>query len=70
MSCTQLIRVCEAEFRLFLKLFDREPTDPLFSFHGDTGDDEGNDLSDDQDEDGNENAFECVCLYSIRVGCC
>lgn len=57
MSCTQLIRVCEAEFRLFLKLFGREPTDPLFSFHGD---DDGNDLGDEQDEDGNENAFEYV----------
>jgi hypothetical protein len=59
-SCTQLIRVCESEFRLFLKLFGREPTDPLFSFHNNAGNDDGDDLSDDQDEDGNENAFEYV----------
>lgn len=52
-SCTQLIKVCEAEFRLYLKLFDREPTDSLFSFHGDDEED-----SDSRDQDGNDNAFE------------
>jgi hypothetical protein len=31
-SGSYLVRVCEAEFRLFMKLFGREPSDPLFVF--------------------------------------
>ncbi|KAL3660863.1 hypothetical protein V7S43_014265 [Phytophthora oleae] len=53
-TCAQLLKVCEAEFRLFLKLFGHDPSDELFTFSG-------VDLSlgeDDQDEDENENAFE------------
>lgn len=55
-SCTQLLKVCEAEFRLFLKLFGHDPSDELFTFSGgDIGLGE-----DDQSEDDNENAFEYV----------
>ncbi|KAG1698007.1 hypothetical protein DVH05_015491 [Phytophthora capsici] len=53
-TCAQLLKVCEAEFRLFLKLFGHDPSDELFTFSGvDLGLGE-----DDQDEDENENAFE------------
>ncbi|POM74287.1 Conserved oligomeric Golgi complex subunit [Phytophthora palmivora] len=53
-SCAQLLKVCEAEFRLFLKLFGHDPSDELFTFSG-------VDMSlgeDGQGEDDNENAFE------------
>ncbi|KAG6957253.1 hypothetical protein JG688_00011049 [Phytophthora aleatoria] len=53
-SCAQLLKVCEAEFRLFLKLFGHDPSDELFTFSG-------VDMSlgeDAQGEDDNENAFE------------
>ncbi|OWZ19779.1 Conserved oligomeric Golgi complex subunit [Phytophthora megakarya] len=53
-SCAQLLKVCEAEFRLFLKLFGHDPSDELFIFSGvDMGLGEG-----DEDDDDNENAFE------------
>ncbi|KAF4131568.1 Sec34-like family [Phytophthora infestans] len=54
-SCAQLLKVCEAEFRLFLKLFGHDPSDELFNFSGvDTS------LGDDDALGGedNENAFE------------
>ncbi|ETI37120.1 hypothetical protein F443_16860 [Phytophthora nicotianae P1569] len=53
-SCAQLLKVCEAEFRLFLKLFGHDPSDELFTFSG-------VDMSlgeDAQGEEDNENAFE------------
>ncbi|KAG6583229.1 Conserved oligomeric Golgi complex subunit [Phytophthora cinnamomi] len=53
-SCAQLLKVCEAEFRLFLKVFGHDPSDELFTFSG-------GDMTlgeDDQSEDDNENAFE------------
>ncbi|KAE9031806.1 hypothetical protein PR001_g9274 [Phytophthora rubi] len=53
-SCAQLLKVCEAEFRLFLKLFGHDPSDELFTFSGG-----GLTLGeDDQSEEDNENAFE------------
>ncbi|RLN46319.1 hypothetical protein BBO99_00004159 [Phytophthora kernoviae] len=55
-SCAQLLKVCEAEFRLFLKLFGHDPSDELFVF---TGGEIGALGDDDQvDDDDNENAFE------------
>ncbi|KAE9350252.1 hypothetical protein PF008_g6534 [Phytophthora fragariae] len=53
-SCAQLLKVCEAEFRLFLKLFGHDPSDELFTFSG-VGIPLG---EDDQSEEDNENAFE------------
>ncbi|RLN55411.1 hypothetical protein BBJ28_00023375 [Nothophytophthora sp. Chile5] len=55
-SCAQLLKVCEAEFRLFLKLFGREPSDELFVVAG------GSSSEDEQGEDGTESAFE----YALR----
>ncbi|KAG7399189.1 Golgi transport complex subunit 3 [Phytophthora boehmeriae] len=56
-SCAQLLKVCEAEFRLFLKLFGHDPSDDLFVFSsGGIGDD------DQGDDDDNENAFERLIL--------
>ncbi|GMF24831.1 unnamed protein product [Phytophthora lilii] len=54
-SCAQLLKVCEAEYRLFLKLFGHDPSDELFVLSGDLSLGE-----DDQGEDENENAFEYV----------
>ncbi|KAL4124251.1 hypothetical protein PRIC2_010088 [Phytophthora ramorum] len=53
-TCAQLLKVCEAEFRLFLKLFGHDPSDELFSLSGlevGLGEDE-------QSDDDNENAYE------------
>ncbi|GMF26623.1 unnamed protein product [Phytophthora fragariaefolia] len=53
-SCAQLLKICEAEFRLFLKLFGHDPSDELFIISSG-----GIALGeDDQNEDDNENAFE------------
>uniref|UniRef100_K3WNE7 Conserved oligomeric Golgi complex subunit 3 C-terminal domain-containing protein n=1 Tax=Globisporangium ultimum (strain ATCC 200006 / CBS 805.95 / DAOM BR144) TaxID=431595 RepID=K3WNE7_GLOUD len=64
-SCAYLVKVCDAEFRLFLKLFGKEPRDALFVFHNALSDD-------DQDEDeGQETPFERMIfqlsglLYSV-----
>ncbi|KAL7995336.1 putative oligomeric Golgi complex, subunit 3 protein [Plasmopara halstedii] len=65
-TCAQLLKVCEAEYQLFLKLFGRDPSDELFSISS---------LSEilgeeDQDQEDNENAFErlifqlCGVLYN------
>ncbi|DAZ93461.1 TPA: LOW QUALITY PROTEIN: hypothetical protein N0F65_006520, partial [Lagenidium giganteum] len=51
-SCSYLVRVCEAEFRLFLKVFGKEPSNPLYSFKS-----EHHDASSEDDEE-EESAFE------------
>lgn len=65
-SCAQLLKVCEAEFRLFLKLFGHDPSDKLFAFSGvdmSLGEDE-------QGEDNNENAFEYVVFLRYYAVVC
>ncbi|GLD98258.1 hypothetical protein PINS_up006955 [Pythium insidiosum] len=66
LSGSYLVRVCEAEFRLFRKLFGRDPSDGLFVFKGADAD-----LSDHETEDDQETAFERLIfqlsgvLYSV-----
>jgi hypothetical protein len=64
-TCTQLLKVCGAEFRLFLKLFGHDPSDELFEFSGGALA-----LGEDDQEDESENAFEYVahgrCLGVAR----
>ncbi|CAI5737600.1 unnamed protein product [Peronospora destructor] len=54
-SCAQLLKVCEAELRLFLKLFGHDPSDELFVF---SGIDIAHISETEQREDDTENAFE------------
>ncbi|CAH0474032.1 unnamed protein product [Peronospora belbahrii] len=54
-TCAQLLKVCEAEFRLFSKLFGHDPSDQLFNFSDDDAAARG---VAEQAEDDNENAFE------------
>lgn len=54
-SCLHVVQVCEAEFRLFTKLFGREPRDKLFSFYQE---ERGDDEDDNDDESRKESAFE------------
>ncbi|TDH69936.1 hypothetical protein CCR75_006251 [Bremia lactucae] len=57
MGCTQLLKVCEAEFRLFQKLFHHDPSDEMFQFPAVNG------SFDENDQEENDTAFESV-IYS------
>lgn len=60
-SCAYLVKVCDAEFRLFLKLFGREPRDALFVFRNEHSEaDEG--------DNGTETPFEYVAVVCERGG--
>lgn len=56
-----MVKVCDAEFRLFLKLFGREPRDALFVFRNKNNEAE-------EGDDGTETPFECVvkCVVGKR----
>ncbi|CAI5704959.1 unnamed protein product [Peronospora farinosa] len=54
-TCAQLLKVCEAELRLFLKLFGHDPSDELFVF---SGIDIAHISEPEEREDDIENAFE------------
>ncbi|TMW66898.1 hypothetical protein Poli38472_012014 [Pythium oligandrum] len=66
LSGTYMVRLCEAEFRLFLNMFGREPRDAMFIFKSGTQTDE-----EDDEEDEEATAFERLIfqlsgvLYSI-----
>ncbi|TYZ59983.1 hypothetical protein PybrP1_002158 [[Pythium] brassicae (nom. inval.)] len=56
-SCAHLVKVCDAEFRLFWKLFGREPRDALFAFRNDSS------VGERDDDDGDtETPFERMIL--------
>ncbi|CAI5713411.1 unnamed protein product [Peronospora effusa] len=54
-TCAQLLKVCEAELRLFLKLFGHDPSDEVFVF---SGIDIAHKSEPEEREDDTENAFE------------